>query len=246
LLLGLAAACAPKDVDFEAIGTITRVDVNNAVGTFKPESLHDPREIARLVEIMNQDRQGWARQRPQTLGAPAQKCAYGIGFYDNDKWIGGVSIGSDGATVSRAQTQLGTLTAYKSDPEMVRAMLATLDKTLSRDKLSRFCATAQDMKSISVEELKGLRDSGVPFLLLDVREPSEFAAGAIAGAVNIPVNEVERRLNELPKDREIVVMCHSGRRSSRVTLALNGLGYQNAVNLTGGMAAWSQRIEPPR
>jgi hypothetical protein len=83
---------------------------------FKPESIRDPRVLARLVEIMNQNLGGWARERQQTLGAAPLKCAYGIGFYDNDKWIGGISIGSDGATVSRAQTQFGALTAYKSDP----------------------------------------------------------------------------------------------------------------------------------
>jgi hypothetical protein len=132
VVLGFVTACASTDVDFETIGTITRVDVNNTVGTFKPESVHDPREIARLVEIMNQNRRGWARERRRTLGSSAQRCAYGIGFYNNGTWIGGVSIGYDGATVSRAQTQFGTLTAYKADPEMVRAMLATLKKkTLS-------------------------------------------------------------------------------------------------------------------
>ena len=244
LLLGLATACGSTNVDFETIGAITRVDVNNAAGTFKPESIRDPRAIAALVEIMNQNRQGWARERQQTVGEPARKCAYGIGFYDGDKWVGGVSVGADGATVSRTQTQLGTLTTYKSNPEMVRAMLAALDKTISQVRLSRLCANAQEIKSISVEELKALQGSGTPFLLLDVREPSEFAAGAIAGAVNIPMGQVESRLAELPKDREIVVMCHSGRRSAIVTEHLNGLGYTNAVSLTGGIAAWAARIDP--
>jgi hypothetical protein len=132
LLLSLATACGSSNVDFAAIGPITRVDVNNAVGTFKPESIRDPREIAPLVEIMNQNRLGWARARRETVGQPALQCAYGIGYYDNDKWVGGVSIGADGSTVSRAQTELGTLTAYKSDPEMVRAMLRALNKAPSQ------------------------------------------------------------------------------------------------------------------
>jgi rhodanese-related sulfurtransferase len=100
------------------------------------------------------------------------------------------------------------------------------------------------MKSISVQELKTLRASSVPFMLLDVREPSEFAASKISGAVNIPVGQVEQRLSELPKDREIVVMCRSGHRSSRVTATLNKLGYKNAVNLTGGITAWAREIDP--
>jgi rhodanese-related sulfurtransferase len=100
------------------------------------------------------------------------------------------------------------------------------------------------MRSISAEELKKLQASGTPFFLLDVREPGEFAAGKIAGAVNIPMNDVERRLRELPKDRDIVVMCHSGARSARITAVLNGLGYKNAANLAGGISAWSRRIDP--
>lgn len=100
------------------------------------------------------------------------------------------------------------------------------------------------MKSISVEELKDLRESGVPFFLLDVREPSEFAGGKISGAVNIPMNDVERRLRELPKDRQIVVMCHAGSRSARMTGVLNKLGYKDAVNLTGGISAWSRLADP--
>lgn len=130
LLPVLTAACASNGVDFEPIGAITRIDVNNAVGTFEPESVHDPRKIANLVEIMNRNRRGWTSERRQTLGVPAEKCAYGVGFYRIDTWIAGVSLGSDGATVSRAQTQFSTLTAYKSDPEMVRTMLAILGKRL--------------------------------------------------------------------------------------------------------------------
>jgi rhodanese-related sulfurtransferase len=100
------------------------------------------------------------------------------------------------------------------------------------------------MKSITVEDLKEKRESEAEFVLLDVREPSEFAAGAIAGSVNIPMGQVERRLRELPKDREIIVICHSGARSASITSTLNRLGYKNAVNVTGGIAAWGRRIDP--
>lgn len=243
MLMGLATACAPKTLDFEPIGAIARVDVNNAVGAFKPASLRDSGEIAHLVDIMNQHRLGWAKERQQTAGASALKCAYGIGFYDKDnKWIGGVSIGADGETVSRAQTQLGTLTVYKNDPAMVGALLTTLRKTLTQGGANG--SGTQGIKTISVEQLRDLRARRVPFLLLDVREPSEFATGAIAGAVNIPMGQVERRLGELPTDRKIVVMCHSGRRSGIVAARLNELGYRNAISLSGGIEAWMQRVDP--
>jgi rhodanese-related sulfurtransferase len=97
------------------------------------------------------------------------------------------------------------------------------------------------MKSISVEDLyRRLEESSRPFLL-DVREPQELPAGAIAGSVNIPMNEVGERLGELPPDRDIVVICHLGERSGYVARQLNDLGYDRAMNLRGGMEAWLAR-----
>jgi rhodanese-related sulfurtransferase len=97
------------------------------------------------------------------------------------------------------------------------------------------------VKSISVEDLyRRLEESSRPFLL-DVREPQELAAGAIAGSVNIPMNEVGERLGELPPDRDIVVICHLGERSGYVARQLNDLGYDRAMNLRGGMEAWLAR-----
>jgi rhodanese-related sulfurtransferase len=94
------------------------------------------------------------------------------------------------------------------------------------------------VKSISPAELRQrLRNEAVPFLL-DVREPEEMADGVIPGSVNIPMGDVVQRLHELPKDRDIVVICHLGQRSAYVTKILNGLGYEPVVNLDGGMDAW--------
>ena len=97
---------------------------------------------------------------------------------------------------------------------------------------------SKDVKSISAGELKQrLKSEAAPFLL-DVREPEELADGAIAGSANIPTDEVLHRLAELPNDRDIVVICHLGRRSAKITTILNALGYNRALNLTGGMDAW--------
>lgn len=79
-----------------------------------------------------------------------------------------------------------------------------------------------------------------PFLL-DVREPEELADGLISGSVNIPMAEVEGRLSEIPDDCDVVVICHLGARSGFVTRRLNALGYDRAVNLSGGMEAWWRR-----
>jgi rhodanese-related sulfurtransferase len=91
---------------------------------------------------------------------------------------------------------------------------------------------------VSADELEQrLQSDSVPFLL-DVREPEELADGLISGSVNIPMGEVESRLNEIPAEREVVVICHVGARSAHVTRRLNALGYLRAINLSGGMNAW--------
>jgi rhodanese-related sulfurtransferase len=77
-----------------------------------------------------------------------------------------------------------------------------------------------------------------PFLL-DVREPEEYRQGHIAGSKLIPLGQLQQRLPELPRDREIICVCHSGSRSSSATRALASAGY-SAVNLRGGMLGWSR------
>ncbi len=81
-----------------------------------------------------------------------------------------------------------------------------------------------------------LSDKPAPFLL-DVREPDEFRSGHIPGARLIPLGELQRRIKELPRDREILCVCHSGSRSSQAVRWLASTGY-NAVNMRGGMINW--------
>ena len=82
-----------------------------------------------------------------------------------------------------------------------------------------------------------LREQPAPFLL-DVRQPDEYRAGHIEGASLIPLGELGQRLAELPRDTEIICVCHSGSRSSHATRLLGKQGYK-AVNLHGGMIAWA-------
>ncbi len=81
-----------------------------------------------------------------------------------------------------------------------------------------------------------------PFLL-DVREPDEYQIGHIPGAVLIPLGELQRRIHELPRDREIICVCHSGHRSGAATQHLVSAGYP-AVNLAGGMLGWARHGLP--
>jgi rhodanese-related sulfurtransferase len=75
-------------------------------------------------------------------------------------------------------------------------------------------------------------------VFLDVREPAEWRAGHIEGALHIPLADVPARLGELPAESEVVVVCRSGGRSARATGWLVQNGY-DVVNLEGGMGAWA-------
>ncbi len=93
--------------------------------------------------------------------------------------------------------------------------------------------------SITPQELRERLASGEKLVLLDVREPSETAAGHIEGAQLIPMRQVEGRLDEIAQDRPVVCICHAGGRSHVVQQML--LSHQiEAINLTGGMAAWKR------
>lgn len=98
--------------------------------------------------------------------------------------------------------------------------------------------------NMTVKELKALRDAQTPHLLLDVRQPEEHQICRIEGSTLIPLAELPRRLGDLPKDKTIVVHCHHGGRSMQAVRFLREQGYETAVNLAGGIDAWSEEIDP--
>lgn len=97
---------------------------------------------------------------------------------------------------------------------------------------------------IEVEELDRRRKAGDGPVVLDVREPWEFALCAIDGSLHIPMNGLPGRVDELPKNRDVVVVCHHGGRSAQVTMWLRSKGFDRAINLDGGVDAWARRIDP--
>jgi len=99
---------------------------------------------------------------------------------------------------------------------------------------------------IDVRSVKALFDKGVDFLLLDCREPDENQLVKIAGSTLVPMREITTRLAELEQHKagRIVVHCHLGGRSQRVTQYLRGLGFAGAQNMSGGIDAWAVEIEP--
>ena len=97
--------------------------------------------------------------------------------------------------------------------------------------------------TITVDELNEKLKFGKHPLVLDVRQPDEFRAGHITGAKLIPLNELHKKMKELPKGREIVCICASGNRSTSASKMLAKEGFQ-VLNVQGGMLAWRRAKLP--
>ena len=96
---------------------------------------------------------------------------------------------------------------------------------------------------ITPAEFVGRKEAGAKLILLDVREDWELKIASVPDVVHIPMEQVAERLGELDVATEVVVLCRSGRRSLNVANFLQQRGYQ-AVNLAGGILAWSQDLDP--
>ena len=93
-------------------------------------------------------------------------------------------------------------------------------------------------------ELAGLRGGSQPYALLDVRETWELAICGFPEALHVPLGALAGREHELPRDRPLIVICHSGRRSLLATRHLRQRGLQRAHNLRGGVEAYALEVEP--
>ncbi len=104
-------------------------------------------------------------------------------------------------------------------------------------------AVKNGIPQITATELKQRMDAGEGLFILDVREPFEYQIANIGGKL-IPMNQVPQRLDEIDRDREIVVHCKAGGRSQRVAEFLKQAGYPNVANMAGGILAWSSEVDP--
>jgi rhodanese-related sulfurtransferase len=80
--------------------------------------------------------------------------------------------------------------------------------------------------------------------VLDVRETWELERASLPGTLHIPMREVPSRMEELPRDQPLAVLCHHGGRSMQVVVFLQHHGFTQAVNVAGGIDAWSQVVDP--
>ncbi len=98
-------------------------------------------------------------------------------------------------------------------------------------------------RDIDVNELARWRSEGKAFILLDVREPAELTAASLPDALHIPMRQVPQRVDELPKDEPIAVLCHHGGRSAQVASFLAARGFSDVVNVDGGIDAYARQID---
>lgn len=104
-------------------------------------------------------------------------------------------------------------------------------------------ADEPEVPAVAPRAVADRRARGEDVLILDVREPFEHERAHLPGTLDIPMREVPERMDQLPRDREIVVLCHHGVRSWHTARWLRAQGY-DAVNLSGGIDAWARDVDP--
>jgi adenylyltransferase/sulfurtransferase len=141
----------------------------------------------------------------------------------------------------------------KKDPECpVCGPNPTVTKLIDYEQ---FCGVVSDEQTAEVSggavsdeitavELKKRLDAGDTLLILDVREPTEYQINRIEGSTLIPLGELPRRYQELPRDREIIAQCKIGARSARARDFLKSVGLTNVKNLRGGILDWIDKVDP--
>ncbi|MEM1221354.1 MAG: rhodanese-like domain-containing protein [Verrucomicrobiota bacterium] len=98
-------------------------------------------------------------------------------------------------------------------------------------------------KEISALKASKLKESGSDVAFLDVREDTELEFCRINGAIHIPMGQIPERMDALPRDEKLIVFCHHGMRSLNVVQYLEAQGFDNAINMTGGIDAWATDVD---
>jgi adenylyltransferase/sulfurtransferase len=120
----------------------------------------------------------------------------------------------------------------------------TITKLIDYQEFCGVPQAAAAVAEIAPLEVKAKLDRGENFQLIDVREPHEWQIGHIEGAKPIPLGELPKRVNELDSAVEIVAHCKSGMRSAKACDFLRQAGFKKVSNMTGGILAWSDKVDP--
>lgn len=108
---------------------------------------------------------------------------------------------------------------------------------------SLFNQSSNNVEEITTTELKEQMKTDQTAVYIDVREVDEFEDGHVEGMKNMPLSSFTETYSELPKDKEIVIMCRSGNRSMQAAEYLVQQGYKNVINVSGGMLAWDGPVK---
>lgn len=150
--------------------------------------------------------------------------------------IGAQAIGKGNAekridVIATLITMNGTIEDLKDLELSYSPMFSTARDVVNLAALVATNLMAGRFKQVRVSDVRKLVEEGA--FIVDVREASEFAQGALKGAVNIPLSELRERLDEIPKDVPVYVHCRSSQRSYNAVMALNNSGYTNVYNISG-------------
>lgn len=142
-----------------------------------------------------------------------------------------------------ALTMRQTILQFEKDAE--NPLIGAAENFIFETDYATFCHQKQTtMKSITVTELKELKDKGADFQLIDVRENYEHDICDIDGEL-IPVGEIPANVDRISRTKQVVVHCRSGARSANVINFLeSNYNFDNLYNLTGGILAWADEIDP--
>lgn len=121
--------------------------------------------------------------------------------------------------------------------------LLTAVLTLVTSMVLAACSSATAQSISPQDYVTQFSEPAAPHVLIDVRTPQEFASGHIAGAINIPVDQIASRLSEIPTDMPVIVYCRSGTRSARAQAILAQNDYTDLYDL-GGIIAWQSAGYP--
>lgn len=100
------------------------------------------------------------------------------------------------------------------------------------------------IENITALQLKELLSQDVHPLILDVREAEELKICALPTFFHIPLGNLTREWNQLPRGHGVVTVCHHGRRSLQAAIFLKSRGFEKVLNLQGGMQAWADQVDP--
>ncbi|RED76066.1 rhodanese-like domain-containing protein [Cohnella phaseoli] len=104
----------------------------------------------------------------------------------------------------------------------------------------------ESLQLVDTIKLSAMIKSQENMVIVDLREPDLYTSGKVPGSINIPFEQIENRYLELPKNKKIVFVCHTGRMGTESGNLLLSNGYSQVYNLDGGMAKWSGELENDR